>query len=497
MPARTLMVQGTSSGAGKSLLCAALCRVYARRGLRVLPFKAQNMSNNAAVTPCGGEIGRAQALQASAAGVEPRVEMNPVLLKPLADTRSEAIVLGRRDPVLSALPWRERGDRLWSTVAASLAALREDADLVVIEGAGSPAEINLPDVVNMRVARHADAPVLLVADIDRGGAFAALYGTWALLPEGDRARIAGFVLNKFRGDAALLSPAPETLRERTGILTLGVVPWLRLDLPDEDAFSMGDRGAGAIDVAAVRLPHVSNFDDLDPLAAEPGVRVRWVDSPDGLRGASAVVLPGTRNTTGDLRWLWATGMAAAVRTMAAAGTPVAGLCGGYQMLGRSVADPLGLEGGGTVDGLGLLDVRTELGDGKTTRLATVRWTGAGPFGAVAGRASAGYEIHHGRTELGAGCQALMHVDGEAAGAASGGVWGCYLHGVFGDDAVRAAFLASLGASDAAGPADEDARGLRWDAHLDAELDRLADAVEAALDFTAIDALIGLPTAMGV
>jgi adenosylcobyric acid synthase len=483
MPARTLMVQGTSSGAGKSLLTAALCRVYARRGVRVLPFKAQNMSNNAAVCADGGEIGRAQALQARAAGVAPTTAMNPVLLKPLADTRSDVIVRGRRDAALAEIPWRERKAALWEIVCDALAEVRADADLVLIEGAGSPAEINLPDWVNMGVARQADAPVLLVADIDRGGAFAALFGTWALLPEADRARIGGFVLNKFRGDASLLAPAPELLRERTGVPTLGVVPFLRLDLPDEDAASLADRGAeGAVTIAAVRLPHVSNFDDLDPLAAEPGVRVRWTESAAGLEGCDAIVIPGTRNTTGDLRWMWESGMAAAVRARAAAGVPVVGVCGGYQALGRSVADPLGLEGGGELAGLGLLDVSTELGESKTTRLASAEWTGGGFFAPLRGGRVGGYEIHHGRTLLGPGAEPLMSVGGEPAGAASGAVWGCYLHGAFADDGLRGAWLASLRAG-------HSARG-GWEAHLDAELDRLADAVEAALHMAALDRLIG-------
>ena len=288
-PARTLMIQGTGSGVGKSLLTAALCRAYARRGVRVLPFKGQNMSNNAAVTASGGEIGRAQALQARAAGVEADVRMNPVLLKPLADTRSDVVVLGRSDPALAALPWHERKELLWPVVAGALDGLRAEADLVIIEGAGSPAETNLreSDIVNMAVARHAGSPVLLIADIDRGGAFASLYGTWALLEPEDRRMIRGFVLNRFRGDPALLAPAPADLERRTGVPTLGVVPWVRHDLPEEDATGLASRGAGTVTIAAVRLPHVANFDDLDPLAGEGGARVRWVDRPDALRGDSS------------------------------------------------------------------------------------------------------------------------------------------------------------------------------------------------------------------
>lgn len=484
MAGRTLMVQGTSSGAGKSLITAALCRIYVRRGLRVVPFKAQNMSNNAAVTECGGEIGRAQALQARAARVPPQVEMNPVLLKPLSDTRSEVIVLGRRDAALTAMPWRDRKAALWGPVRRSLEALRGSADLVLIEGAGSPAEINLPDLVNMRVAREAEAPVLLVSDIDRGGAFASLYGTWALLPDADRARIRGFVLNRFRGDPSLLAPGPEMLRERTGVSTLGVVPWLRLDLPEEDAAEIGERGEGGeVEIAAVRLPHVSNFDDLDPLAAEPGVRVRWIADPADLERADAIVLPGTRNTTDDLRWLWDSGLAAGIRSRARAGVPVVGLCGGYQMLGERVVDPLGLEGSGEVEGLALLDVRTVLDQEKITRSAEGRWVADhGELAALRGRAVSGYEIHHGRSTFGPGAAPLLEIAGEVAGAVCGRVWGCYLHGAFADDALRTAWLGSL--------RDGRESSLRWDEHLDRELDRLADAVELALDMRAIDDLIG-------
>ena len=482
--ARTLMVQGTSSGAGKSLLTAGLCRIFARRGVRVLPFKAQNMSNNAAVCADGGEVGRAQALQARACGVAPSVSMNPILLKPLSDTRSEVIVLGRRDTALTAMPWMQRRDALWGVVRSALREVREGADLVLIEGAGSPAEINLPDLVNMSVAEEADAPVLLVSDIDRGGAFASLYGTWALLPEADRGRIRGFILNKFRGDAALLDPAPRLLFERTGVPTLGVVPWTPFDLPEEDAASLRDRGEGdEIRIAAIRSPHLSNFDDLDPLATESGVVVRWTDQPESLDRATAIILPGTRNTTGDLRWLWETGLAAAIRARAAAGVPVVGLCGGYQMLGELVADPLGLEGGGEVRGLGLLPLRTSMELDKTTRVTNGQWVyGSPPVASVGAVNVTGYEIHHGDTEIGPDASCLVEIEGRPGGAIRGKVWGCYLHGLFANDELRRGWLRSLGA--------ERRDDTSWEDRIDAELDRLADLLEASLDIAAIDRLIG-------
>jgi adenosylcobyric acid synthase len=404
-------------------------------------------------------------------------------LKPLADTRSEVIVLGHPDPALTALPWTKRKAALWEVVRRELRELRKDADLVLIEGAGSPAEINLPDIVNMRVAEEANAPVLLVSDIDRGGAFASLYGTWALLPESRRARIRGFVLNKFRGDAALLAPAPECLSELTGVPTLGVIPWIRLDLPDEDGASLSDRGnRSGLRIVAIRLPHISNFDDLDPLAAEDGVNVSWVDRPGAVGEPAAIVVPGTRNTTGDLRWLWEGGLAAAIRARADRGVPVVGICGGYQMLGERVADPLGLEGGGEVEGIGLLSLRTELGADKTTRLALGRWSAAsGPLRELRGREAAGYEIHHGRTELRPGAEEILDIAGVPAGAMCGGVWGCYLHGLFANDDLRTTWLRSL--------RDVRVEARSWEAHLDAELDRLADVVEDALDMAVIDSLI--------
>lgn len=484
-PAPVLMVQGTASGVGKSFLAAALCRVFARRGVRVMPFKAQNMSNNAAVTADDGEIGRAQALQARAARVPPDVRMNPVLLKPMADTRSDVVLMGRSRPELSALHWHARHARLWPAVTAALADLRADAELVIAEGAGSPAETNLraSDIVNMAVARHADAAVLLAADIDRGGAFASLYGTWALLDEADRRQIRGFVLNRFRGDARLLAPAPADLEARTGVPTVGVVPYIRHRLPEEDAFGLEAGGGEGIPIAAIRLPHLANFEDLDPLAGEPGVSVRWVDRPESLEGAAAIVIPGTRNTLADLRWMWDSGLAAAVRARAAGGTPVVGLCGGYQAMGARVADPHGIEDGGACPGLGLLAGETVLGRGKTTRLRADAVVAAdGPFAALAGTALGGYEIHHGRTTLGEGDRPWVAAGGEALGASAGGAWGTYLHGVFGNDALRTAWLGSLRAGGSV-------EG--WDARVEREIERVADHVEAALDLPRIAAMIGL------
>ncbi|MEX2285216.1 MAG: cobyric acid synthase [Gemmatimonadota bacterium] len=479
MSAPTLMIQGTASGVGKSILTAAFCRIFARQGMRVLPFKAQNMSNNAAVTAEGGEIGRAQALQARAAGVTPHVLMNPVLLKPMADQRSDVVLLGRSRPDLRELPWHERKTVLWSQVADSLDTLRSSADLVVIEGAGSPAETNLraSDIVNMAVAHHAVATVLLVADIDRGGAFAALYGTWALLEPNDRARIRGFILNRFRGDAGLLAPAPDDLERATGIPTLGVVPFVRHDLPDEDAFGMRSRNGGAIRVAAVRFPHIANFDDLDPIAREPASSVHWTQDAGAIHNAHAIVLPGTRNSVADLQWLWESGLAAVIRARAAAGIPVVGLCGGYQMLGTTIRDPNQIEGGGSCAGLGLLDGETELMAVKHTRAVTALATRL-PFLSDQPMRLSGYEIHHGETTTDR--HTCMTVEDKPIGSCKDNVWGAYLHGIFDNDAFRAAWLGSLGGA---------ASALRWTEHIDRELDRLADAVCGSVDLHRICSLI--------
>jgi adenosylcobyric acid synthase len=476
-----LMVQGTASGVGKSLLTTALCRIYARRGLVVRPFKAQNMSNNAAVTADGGEIGRAQWLQAVAAKAEPDVRMNPILLKPLADTLSDVVVLGKSDVSLRNVHWHARREILWPHVVSSLESLRQEADLVVIEGAGSPAETNLrhTDIVNMAVAHAADAEVMLVADIDRGGAFAALFGTWSLLDDADRSRVSAFALNRFRGDASLLAPAPEDLTARTGVPVVGVVPYVRHLLPEEDAVGIASIGEGDVTIAAVRFPHIANFDDLDPLAGETGVRVQWTQRADQIAAADVIIVPGTRNTLADLRWSWETGVAAAIRSAHASGTPVMGLCGGYQMMGREVSDPAGIEGGGRCEGFALLDAATELAEGKTTRQARVRVVGA-PDGMadLTGRILDGYEIHHGVTAIGGCTQPWMRGTGdhspEILGGFDGTACGTYLHGLFGNDELRRAWLASLRAA-----ATEES----WRERLDREIERIADVVESSLDAT--------------
>ena len=377
MSARCIMVLGTTSGAGKSWLTTALCRHYARLGLKVAPFKAQNMSNNARVVASNngqGEIGSAQYFQALAAKAEPEVRMNPLLLKPEADTHSQVVLLGQVSDELTAMPWRGRSLKVWPQIAAALDALRAENDVVVIEGAGSPAEINLhdSDIVNMRVALHCHAACLLVTDIDRGGAFAHLYGTWALLPKEERVLIKGFVLNKFRGDASLLAPAPQMLQDLTGIPTVATLPmWWQHGLPEEDGVfddrSMS-KGAVSLTVAVIAYPRISNLDEFQPLKNIPGVRLMWVRSPSELAGLSAtdwIVLPGSKSTSADLAWLRSQGLDAAVAQHAGQGGAVLGVCGGLQMLGEALIDPHGIDG--NAPGLGLLPLVTVFEADKTVR----------------------------------------------------------------------------------------------------------------------------------
>lgn len=513
-----LMLQATCSNAGKSLLAAALCRLLARRGLRVVPFKAQNMALNAFVTADGREMGRAQALQAMACGLEPDVRMNPVLLKPTSDTGSQLVVMGKAVGHMRALAYMRYKPVLWETVCRAYRSLAAHADVMVLEGAGSPAEINLlrHDIVNMRMARYARATVLLVADIDRGGAFAALVGTLALLPPSDRRRIAGFILNKFRGDVALLTPALEAITRRTGKPFLGIVPMLEhLYLPEEDSvsFKQGqmsglERDANledtsCVDIAVPDLPHISNVSDLDALRAAPGVRVRIVRRAAAWGSPGMVLIPGSRNTVADLRWLRHTGLADCVvdfahRCLRKGQGVLVGLCGGLQMLGTAIHDPLLLEAGGDEPGLGLLPLETTLQRDKC-----LRRTAGTADGALVGTNQSvdvyGYEIHHGcstmetcHTRTSEVLRSLLHDrDGrplgwgvcDAKGRAR--VWGTYMHGLFDADAFRHALLDAL-RREAGLPAVPPAPY-----HLGSELDRLADAVGNALDMSAVTALLHL------
>jgi adenosylcobyric acid synthase len=492
------MVQGTSSSVGKSLLVAGLCRIFARRGLRVAPFKAQNMSNNAAVCADGSEIGRAQALQAVAAGVSPTADMNPVLLKPEADNRSQVIVLGKVWKTLPARRYYERKQFLWSQVTPALDRLRSAHDLVVIEGAGSPVELNLKagDIVNMAIARHAKAPVLLVGDIDRGGVFAQLLGTLSLLPPEELALVRGLIVNKFRGDPTLFTDGTQIIEERGGVPVLGVIPFLPyLGLPDEDAVpieaeSLSAATTASIEIAVVRLPRIANFDDFDALRLEPGVHLRYVDSPSHLGQPQAVILAGTKNTVADLQWLRDRGLADAIIRLADQGTAVVGICGGYQMLGRMIRDPEGVESDiREVPGLGLLHVETTFTADKATHQVRARAArGRGWMAGLTETVLNGYEIHMGQTTTDSSWLEILE-RGEAGccvpdGAVSRGgrVWGCYLHGLFANDEFRRAWLMSL-CSDFRAALVTDAN------RLQTGLDRLADAMTEAIPVARLEQII--------
>ena len=499
-----IMIQGTASSVGKSVICAALCRIFRQDGLRVAPFKAQNMSNNSFVTRDGGEIGRAQALQAVAAGVEATTAMNPVLLKPEADNRSQVVLNGRPIGSLRSSEWREKKPEMWAAVTDALDRLRAVYEVVVIEGAGSPAEVNIKsgDIVNMRVALYADAPVLLVGDIDRGGVFASLLGTLELLEPEERAAVKGLIINRFRGDRAVLDPLPEMIEERTGAPVVGVIPYfMDIEVPEEDAVALespaerGGAGDGVLDVAVVKLPRVSNFDDFDPLARTRGVRVRYVTAPDELDGAHLVILPGTKSTIGDLRWMRSRGLDAAVVAAAERGAAVIGVCGGYQMLGESIVDEEGSEAspGSRERGLGLLPVETVFRGVKETRQVRFKMNGGeGLLASAAGVEGEGYEIHMGETRPVEGaCPAPAQYlrDGDdlvRSGAVSGDgrVMGTYVHGLFDSDEVRRVLLGNVAAIHNLPEPDVSAFS------LDGELDRLADAVRAHLDMTLIYGLIG-------
>ena len=494
-----LVVCGTASDAGKSFFVAGLCRLLARRGVRVAPFKAQNMANNASVTVEGTEIAHAQWVQAIAAGIEPQAAMNPVLLKPTSEQASQVVAAGRVLGTWSAQEYQARKHTLLPVVLEALDDLRRRYDVVICEGAGSPAEINLldGDIVNLRLADAAGFPAVVVGDIDRGGVFASLYGTVALLPDDLRACVRAFVVNKFRGDPVLLGSATADLERRTGVPTLGVLPMLRgADLDDEDSLALDRRparpawperhvrtgGSGTFDVAAVCWPHVANFGDLDPLRVEPGVSVRWVRGGADLGRPQLIVLPGSKSTRADLDWFRSTGLAAAV---ASSGAPVVGICAGVQMLAHTIDDPDGVEGPpGSARGLGSLplDVRFEADK------VLDRPVGTAVDGPGEGHAVAGYRIHHGRIHPQTGAPPWLVTDeGVAIGWHAGRVAGTTLHGLFEADGFRAEMLRWAAAE--AGVAEPDGLGqVSFAAVRMARLDRIADALESHLD---LDRLFGL------
>ncbi|MFN3227465.1 MAG: cobyric acid synthase [Hyphomicrobiales bacterium] len=474
-----LMIQGTGSNVGKSVIVAGLCRLLARQGMRVLPFKPQNMSNNAAVTSEGGEIGRAQALQAQAAKVHASVHMNPVLLKPQTDVGSQIVVQGKVWGTMKAVDYGARKAELMAPVLESFARLEADADIILVEGAGSPAEINLRagDIANMGFASAAQVPVVLCADIDRGGVIASGVGTHALLPVDDRALVKGFFINRFRGDPSLFADGLAEIIARTAWPSLGVIPWFdpARDLPAEDVLGLADGSGDGLVIAVPRLGRIANFEDLDPLRMEPGVDLRIIEPGTPLPPeAACVILPGSKATIADLQAVktegWDIDLAAHVRR----GGVVVGLCGGYQMLGRSVADPGGMEGAAqTVTGLGLLNVETTLSAYKTTTFTT-------GVHRETGTPVEGYEIHLGVTQ-GPDCQRpLIALETGTDGATSndGRVMGTYLHGLFASDAFRAAFLKRLGA-----------RGsVAYQARVEAALDGLADHLAEHMD---VDGLLAI------
>ena len=481
MPVRTpaVMIQGTGSNVGKSTLVAGLARAFVRRGLKVAPFKPQNMSNNAAITADGGEIGRAQAVQARAARIAPSLHMNPVLLKPETDTGAQVIVQGRRVGTLRAQAFTSRRAELMPAVLDSFARVSREADIVLVEGAGSPAEVNLRagDIANMGFAAAADVPVILAGDIDRGGVIASLVGTHAVLEPEERTRIRAFLVNKFRGDVRLFDGGIATIEAATGWPCLGVVPWLpeAAWLPAEDALDLARDArseSAALTIAVPMLSRIANFDDLDPLGMEPGVRLVFVRPGEALPGdVDLVILPGTKSTIGDLAFLRRQGWDIDLKAHVRRGGRVLGLCGGYQMLGRTIADPDGVDGSpGTVDGLGLLDVSTVMTAEKSTKPVTGQHC-------ATGAAISGYEIHLGTTDGPDCARPVVTIEGRPDGAISGDrkVQGTYVHGLFGSDAFRRAFLADFAV----------ASELIYEEKVERALDALADHVETHLDLDRI------------
>ena len=474
--AKNIMIQGTMSNAGKSLLAAGLCRIFKQDGYRVAPFKSQNMALNSFITEAGGEMGRAQVVQAEAAGVKPDVRMNPILLKPTTDVGSQVIVNGVAMGNMRAMEYYRRKREFIPQILEAYDGLAAENDIIVIEGAGSPAEINLKqqDIVNMGMAELVDAPVLLVGDIDRGGVFAQLYGTIALLEENERKRVKGTIVNKFRGDRAILQPGIETLEKICGVPVAGVIPYTHVDIDDEDSLSTRftrESSRKAIDIAVIKLPRISNFTDVSPLERFPNVSVRYIERPDDLKEPDLILIPGTKSTIADLLWLRQSGLEAAILHCHDRGTIVFGICGGFQMLGTTVSDPDQVEAAGItqVKGMGLLPMDTVFrGDKVQRQTEGVLPTVAGPLHSLSGLGYKGYEIHMGRSEAPIPPISVRE-----------NVYGSYIHGIFDEGGIAQAIVADLCRRKGLNP--EEAETFDLDAYKQQQYDILADAVRRGMD----------------
>ncbi|NTU42218.1 MAG: cobyric acid synthase [Nitrospirales bacterium] len=516
---KSLMIQGTGSGAGKSLMVAALCRIFRDMGLSVAPFKAQNMALNSHITADGGEIGRAQALQAEAAGIEATVDMNPVLLKVAGERGCQVIIHGKVRSHMTAREYYQHRESAWEAVKESYKRLSSKHDIIVIEGAGSPAEINLSDVeiVNMSVARLAKAPVLLVGDIDKGGVFASLYGTVKLLGRDSR-WIKGYIINKFRGDIAILQPGLDMIRAKTGRPVIGVVPYVRTGLPEEDGLSlmhdtgMGQQGGKELRVVVVRHPRISNFTDLDPFLIEPDVELVYSQNPADIEQADMVIIPGTKTTVDDLLFLREKGLEAAITRAHSKGIPVIGICGGYQMLGHVIHDPLGIESSHReLKGLGLLDIETTFGETKTTCQVEAKITEGSRVRGQGSRNSLtescffpdwtldpgpwtllkGYEIHMGTSTGDIGLFRIKRLPDQTAvpdGSVKGTCWGTYIHGIFDNDGLRRAVLNHSRIKKGLAPIETT---ISFQETKEKAIDRMADLLRENLDMAFIKGLVRL------
>ncbi len=493
--AKSIMIQGTMSNAGKSLLAAGLCRIFVQDGLRTAPFKSQNMALNSFITREGLEMGRAQVMQAEAAKIEPSVLMNPILLKPTNDTGSQVIVNGEVLAQMSARDYFKLKRSLMPKVMEAYHTLSEQNDVIVLEGAGSPAEINLKqdDIVNMGMAKASKSPVLLAGDIDRGGVFAQLYGTVQLLEPQERAMIKGIIINKFRGDKTILDPGIRQLEELLHIPVVGVIPYMHLDLDDEDSLSerISNKEVGLIDLAVIRLPRMSNYTDFNVLERFPGVSLRYVSTVKELGNPDLILLPGTKNTMGDLKWLRETGLEACILKHAAAKKPVFGICGGYQMLGTSLSDPYGVEEGSSMKGIGLLPIETVFTQQKTrTRVNGVFSSLDGIFKGLSGKPFEGYEIHMGASESGTPMGTITDcVSGTASvdGCCSGNVYGTYIHGVFDEDGVAQTIIEAL--AQEKGVTLKEMNELTGQQYKEQQYDLLADTMRQHMDMEKIYAIL--------